>query len=101
MPYEYKILSPSFSAGRVSVGFKSRTITEKNLFGKEKTRNEYIEVYQTELEWLNDLGKEGWELIQVEKNPYSNDIRNYYFKRLNRTLAEKRDDDLNEILNEN
>ena len=100
MPYEYKILSPSFSAGRVSVGLKSNIITEKSFLGKEKTRKEYVEIYQSEVEWLNDLGKDGWELVQIDKNSFSHDIRTYYFKRLNRTLTEKRNDDLDEILNE-
>lgn len=99
MPYEYKILSPTISSfGRVRVGYRNKIVTKKNLFGKDISHSEYEEVFQEEVEWLNDLGKDGWELIQIDKNSFSHDIRNYYFKRLNRTLAEKRDDDLNEIL---
>lgn len=55
MPYEYKILSPNYT----------------------KTKSGINEVFHEEVEWLNSIGKDGWELIQIDHCD-----RIYYFKRL-------------------
>jgi hypothetical protein len=38
---------------------------------------------------LNELGKEGWELVYVMKDPSREDVINFYFKRAAKAEAQQ------------
>ena len=38
-------------------------------------------MHRVDADELNALGKEGWELIQIMKDPAREDVVNYFFKR--------------------
>jgi len=38
-------------------------------------------MHRVDTEELNALGREGWELIEIMKDPSREDVVNYYFKR--------------------
>jgi hypothetical protein len=82
--YEYLIENPRMESGKVITGYQHKLVPKKNIFGNDWGGNKSVVESNkiTETEWLNLMGSEGWELVAVDINSFSHDIKRFYFKRL-------------------
>lgn len=82
--YEYLIIEPRINSGMIVSDYEYKDVPKKNIFGEdlEGTRRVLSPVKISEQDWLNLLGNDGWELVNVYVNNFSHDIKKFYFKRL-------------------
>lgn len=82
--FEYFILKPRIDEGMIVSSYETKEVPKKDIFGNKlsgtKTIIDTIKI--SEEEWLNKLGEDGWELVNITGNSFSNDIKSFYFKRL-------------------
>jgi len=78
MKYEYKIITPMYTDGKINIG---NTIEQvKGFLNKEKSI--YKDILINEEDWLNIKGQEGWELVNVIHTGVYNDTKKFYFKKI-------------------
>lgn len=78
MKYEYLVVEKGYQDGMVQDGYKTVEMVG-GLFTRDK--KETVKNYISEKVWLDKMGEEGWELVNVVVI-LGFSTREYYFKRL-------------------
>lgn len=79
--FEHLIDSPLIEGNRIVQTYSIKKEAIKPLFGKEKIKENITADFISEVEYLDEKGKESWELVTITKNSFDGDMRTYYFKR--------------------